>query len=97
MAKTYDTAELRRVASVIRNSSDEVSRASGDTVRWIRDDIPGHLSGETADALAGTTDELFAELSACSKELNDIGIKLNRLAYMLDQADRQAAEMIQSR
>ncbi len=97
MAKTYDTVEFRRIASQIQESSEDVSKTTKGTVRWIRDDVPDHLSGETADALMETADELEKELSDCSHELNEIGQQLKRYARLLDEADRQAAEMIQTR
>ena len=97
MAKTYDTVELRRIASVIRESSEDVSGVLRNTTQWIREDVPEHLSGETAEALTETVEEIHEELSALSKETDDIGLKLKQFAFALDQADRLAAEMIQSK
>ena len=96
MAKTYDTVELRRIASAIQESSESVSNVLRNTTQWIREDVPEHLSGETADALVETVDEIHEELSSISKETDDIGLKLKQFAFALEQADRQAAEMIQS-
>jgi len=97
VATTYDTVELRRVAALIRESSEEVSKTIRSTTRWMQDDIPEHLSGDTADALVETVGEIHEQLSSLSKETDEIGLKLKRFAYALDQADRRAAEMIQSR
>lgn len=96
MAKTYDTAELRRIASVIQESSEDVSKTMRNTTRWIRDDVPEHLSGDTADALAETVGEIHEELSSISEETDEIGKMLRHYAFLLDQADRKIAEMIQS-
>ena len=97
MAKTYDTVELRRIASVLRESSDEISKTLRSTTQWIRDDVPEQLSGETADALAETADDINGQLLSVSKETDEIGLKLKQFANLLDLADRKAAEMINSR
>ena len=97
MAKTYDTVELRRIASVVQESAEDIAGTSKNTVRRIRDEVPEHLSGEAADALKETADEIEREISSCSTELDEIGLKLKQYAWLLDQADRKAAEMIQSR
>ena len=97
MAKTYDTIELRRIASVIQESSEDVSKTIRNTTQWIRDDVPEHLSGETADALAETVEEIHEQLSSLSKETDEIGLTLKKYAFLLEQADKQAAEMIQSK
>ncbi len=97
LAKTYDTVELRRIASVVQESAEDIAGTSKNTVRRIRDEVPEHLSGEAADALKETTDEIEREISSCSTELDEIGLKLKQYAWLLDQADRKAAEMIQSR
>jgi uncharacterized protein YukE len=97
LAKTYDTAELRRIASVIQESSEDVSKTLRNTTKWIRDDVPEHLSGETADALAETVGGIHEELTALSEETDKIGMQLRQYAFLLDQADRKIAEMIQSK
>ena len=97
MAKTYDTAELRRIASMIQESSEDVSKTLRNTTKWIRDDVPEHLSGETAEALAETVGEIHEELSSLSKETDEIGTALRQYAFLLDVADRKVAEMIQSK
>ena len=96
MATTYDTVELRRVAALIRESSEEVSKTIRSTTRWMQDDIPEHLSGDTADALVETVDEIHEQLSSLSKETDDIGLQLKLYASALEQADRRIAAMIQS-
>ena len=96
MAKTYDTVELRRIASQIRESSEEVSNTLKHTTQWMRDDVPEHLIGETADALTESVDEIHEELSTLSKETDSIGLQLKQYAAALEQADRLIAEMIQS-
>ena len=96
MAKTYDTVELRRIASVIQESSEDVSMILRSTTQWIRDDVPEHLSGETAEALAETVGEIHEELSSLSEETDEIGTALRQYAFLLDVADRKVAEMIQS-
>lgn len=95
MAKTYDTVELRRIASVIQESSEDVSRNLNNTTGWIRDDVPEHLSGDTADALAEVVGEIHGELEALSGETDEIGMQLRQYALLLDHADRSVAEMIQ--
>lgn len=97
MAKTYDTVELRRIASVIQESSEDVSMILRSTTQWIRDDVPEHLSGETAEALAETVGEIHEELSSLSEETDEIGTALRQYAFLLDVADRKVAEMIQSK
>lgn len=97
MAKTYDTVELRRIALMIRESSEEVSKVIRKTTRWIREDIPEHLSGDTADALTEAVDEIHGDLSSISRETDEIGLTLKKYAFLLEQADRQVAEMIQSK
>jgi uncharacterized protein YukE len=97
LAKTYDTVELRRIASVIQESSEDVSMILRSTTQWIRDDVPEHLSGETAEALAETVGEIHEELSSLSEETDEIGTALRQYAFLLDVADRKVAEMIQSK
>ena len=97
MAKTYDTVELRRIASVVMESAEDIAGTSKNTVRRIRNEVPEHLSGEAADALKEKADEIEREISSCSTELDEIGLQLKQYAWLLDQADRKAAEMIQSR
>ena len=97
MVKTCDTFELRRIASMIQESSEDVSRTLRNTTQWIRDDVPEHLSGETAEALAETVGEIHEELKALSGETDEIGMQLRKYAFLLDHADRRVAEMIQTK
>ena len=97
MFKTYDTVELRRIASMIQESSEDVSRTLRNTTQWIRDDVPEHLSGETAEALAEKVGEIHEELKALSGETDEIGTQLRQYAFLLDQVDRSVAEMIQTK
>ena len=97
MAKTYNTDELRRIASAIHQSSEDVSGVLRITTQWIREDIPEHLSGNAADAFAEVIDEIHEELVNLGNETDDIGLKLKSFAAALEQADRQAAEMISSK
>ncbi len=97
MAKTYDTAELRRIASVINASAEELSLSLRNTLRWVMEDVPDHLSGSSADALEETVTEMNEKISEYSVELDDIGTTLKKYAFLLDQADKKAMDMIQSR
>ncbi len=97
MAKTYDTAELRQSASMILETAENVGKESRRSLLWIRDDVPEHLSGDTADALEDTAADLHEKMTEYSKALDEIGTALKRYAFLLDEADKKAADMIQSK
>ena len=70
---------------MILETAENVGNESRRSLLWIRDDVPEHLSGDTADALE------------YSKALDEIGTALKRYAFLLDEADKKAADMIQSK
>lgn len=97
MAKTYDTAEFRQASSMIQETAEDVAKESTRSLFWIKSDIPQHLAGDTASALEETVTDLHQKITEYSKELDDIGIVLKQYALLLDDADKKAAEMIQSK
>lgn len=97
MAKTYDTDFLRSTAATIDSAAGNIESAVKSTLRWICEDVPDHLSGEAANAIEDETADLEAGLLEYSAALESIGATLKKYAYLLDQADEKASELIASR
>ena len=82
---------------MIQETAEDVERESTRSLLWIRDDLPEHLTGDTADALEEAVADLHQKMTEYSSELDEIGTVLKQYAFLLDQADRKAAEMIQAK
>ncbi|MBR3738844.1 MAG: hypothetical protein IKN04_00115 [Clostridia bacterium] len=96
MAKTYDTDFLRTTAATINGAADSISTAVRTTLRWVKEDVPDHLSGSAAEAIEAETADLETRLLEYGASLEGVGATLKRYAFLLDQADQKASEMIES-
>lgn len=97
MAKTYDTVVFRQGASSIESASEKIASAVGNTLSWILEDMPGHLAGEAANALGESVTDLREQLLQYGKSLEETAMVLRKYAVSLDEADRKAAERIQTK
>lgn len=97
MAKTYDTDFLRSTADTIDGAAGSITSAVKATLRWVKEDVPDHLSGAAADAIEAETADLETGLLEYSAALENIGSVLKKYAFLLDQADQKASEQIASR
>ncbi len=94
MSKTYDTAVLRQAAFMVEASGEEVNRSLDQTLRYVRDDVNERLSGAAAQALEETVSDMHGKVTSYIKELAEIGTALRKYAFLLDEADRKASELI---
>lgn len=97
MAKVYDTAQLRRTASLLLESAEDMQSALQSGLRWIGEDASSRLDGETAHALAETSENIDQRLARCAKDVDSLGELLKRYAFLLDEADEKISETIQAR
>ncbi len=96
MQQTYDTRAMRAAAARMRNLADE---AGG----LVRSDLPqiertaDALRGDTARAIESGCESLAADLRSVVDRLSRNANALLRYAQQLEEADRRAREMIQSK
>ncbi len=97
MSKTYDTSEMRRAASMVRESRAAISAESERSLFWMLDDIPDRIAGEAAEALQNKARDYSAKIGLFNEKLEGIAAALELLAAKLDEADREAETLIRSK
>ena len=94
MSTEYDSSKIRRLAAQVGNVADSVSKVRSTNLRAIQREMPGQFSGEAAKALQDAVGDLEADIYSLSRELLGIRAALLALANRVDEADRQAKELI---
>lgn len=91
----YNTREIRRAASRIRQCAEELSSSTAPVLKKIQQEIPEFFDGDAADAL-GVRLQSEAEIakSMCSA-LYNLSSALLSLAIKLEEADERISKMMQ--
>lgn len=92
----YDTNEIRRAARQVGAAAEDLdSAASRDLARMISM-LPGNFEGEAATALNEELNDLKSDMLALTRGLESIRAELLSYAKRLEDADRAAAQFIES-
>ena len=90
----YDSARVRQLARSVRSSAESIRGLSGGELRTARSSVSENLLGRTASALSGALENLSREVSQLASTLDGIASDLFDYANRLDEADRQAQQLI---
>ena len=82
---------------MIGDASSDIRSTDKQTLKWIAEDVPGHLRGASAEALEQLASELSGEADDCAKDLLELSSLLKRYAALLDEADAMTAKLIQEK
>lgn len=97
MSNEIDTARIRRTARQIRSIAAAVGEIAADNLGALQKGVEGNFEGEAAQALREKLDELRGDVEGVRGGLNAVCRELLAYAARLDEADREAARMIESK
>ena len=97
MASEYDSVKIRTLAREIGQVAEKVAEVDGNTIRAIRQELPGNFTGSAADALTQSVEELSQDVRSISSGLREVQNALLALAQRLEAADAAAKALINSR
>lgn len=90
----YDSASVRRLARNVQNAAGTVRGLTGGDLRSAHNTVTENLRGKTADALTNALDDLGDDVSRLAATLDGIASELFAYAARLEEADRQARQLI---
>ena len=90
----YDSARVRHLARSVQNAVGNIRGLSGSELRVARASVAENLRGKTADALTNALEDLDGDVSGLVATLDGIASELFAYARRLDEADRQAEQLI---
>ena len=93
----YDTTKIRELARRIGQVSEQVTDARTGTINAARRELPENFSGRAADALTEALNEWSGDVGRVGSALASLKGALYELARRLDEADRQAQQLIKQR
>lgn len=94
MGTEYDTGKIRALAQAVARVSEQVSDVNTSTLRPIEQEIPENFSGEAANALSKSLEDLWTDIRTLSSGLSEISEALYALAKRVDAADAAAKSLI---
>ena len=96
MSQEIDTAQIRRIARQVRSVSVAVSDIGQKELTAARDNMDGNFEGAAANALTEALNDLVADVENVRSGLNAIYKELIAYANRIEEADREAARMIEN-
>ncbi len=97
MSTEYDSAQIRALAARIQRAADTVNNVKTGPLRSAKSEMQGNFEGRAATALQDSLDELTADVNAVGVKLAGVAKALNALAAKVEEADRQAQQVINSK
>lgn len=88
---TYDSAEIRRAAKVIRQSRDRLNSTVLTGLRRVESELEGEFFGQAADALAGRLANMDADARRIEGKLDALYSNLMKFAQRMDEIDQELA------
>ena len=92
----YDTSEIRRAAQQVGAAADDLDSAASRDLARMLSSLPGNFEGEAASALGEELNGLKRDLLSLTRGLESIRAELLSYAKRLDDADRAAAQFIET-
>ena len=90
----YDSAQIRKLARGVQSTANGIRDQTSGSLRAARVSVTENLCGKTADALTAALEELGGDVSKMVMALDGIASELYAYAKRLDEADRQAQQLI---
>ena len=90
----YDSARVRQLARNVQNAAGSIRGLTGGELRAARASVADNLRGRTADALTNALADLNGDVNGLVNALDGIASELYAYARRLDEADRQAQQLI---
>jgi WXG100 family type VII secretion target len=91
---TYDTAEIRRAAGVIRSSRDRLNSTVLTGLRRVESGIEGEFFGQAADALEDRLQSMDADTRRMEGMLDSLYNTLMKFAQRMDEIDHELASQM---
>ena len=91
---TYDTAEIRRAAGVIRSSRDRLNSTVMTGLRRVEAEIEGEFCGQAADALVNRLQSMDADARKMEGTLDNLYNVLMKFAQRMDEIDHELASQM---
>lgn len=91
---TYDSAEIRRAAMVIRNSRDRLNSTVVSGLRRVESELEGEFQGQAADALADRLESMDADARRIEEKLDSLASALMKFAQRMDEIDQELASQM---
>ena len=91
---TYDSAEIRRAAHVVRSSRDRLNASVLSGLRSVEGELDGEFKGQAAEALEKRLGNLTADARRIEDKLDVLYRTLMKFAQDLDDTDREIASKL---
>lgn len=91
---TYDSAEIRRAAGVIRNSRDRLSGTVMPGLRNVESELDGEFYGQAAEALTERLENMDADARRIEGKLDGLYNALMKFAQRMDEIDQELASQM---
>lgn len=91
---TYDTAEIRRAAGVIRSSRDRVNSTVLTGLRRVEAEIEGEFCGQAAEALVDRLQSMDADARKMEGTLDNLYNVLLKFAQRMEEIDQELASQM---
>ena len=97
MSTEYDSAKIRALAARIQRAAEAVTEVRNGPLRSAENELQGNFEGKAAEALRESLNELRADTGSLGSQLRGVARSLNALASRVEEADRQAKQLIDSK
>jgi len=88
---TYDSAEIRRAAGVIRSSRDRLNSTVLTGLRRVESELDGEFYGQAAEALETRLANMDADARRMEGKLDTLYNALMKFAQRMDEIDQELA------
>lgn len=97
MSTEYDSVQIRALAARIQRAAGAVNNVKAGPLRSAKLEMQGNFEGSAANALRDSLDELTADVNSVGTKLAGVANALNALAAKVEEADRKAQQVINSK
>ena len=91
---TYDSAEIRRAARVIRSSRDRLNSTVMTGLRRVEAELDGEFQGQAAQALRERLNNMDADARRIEEKLDSLYNTLMKFAQRMDEIDQELASQM---